>query len=250
MRENTADLAPRSRALFALDFRDGAVFEPSTGLFVARSGQRGTWTRSGNTLASVTAEFLTYTAPATMPAWCAIDWDGDTVRESIGLRLGTDDRLSFPIGWTPQALSFLWEFREDGNATFAFGVMNGTNAAPYMYVANNGGSAYRMVVNNASTTDLTDLPFNSASNDRMTVRGTWYGDGSIQLWASRNGGAETTNGRTSPGTPTTQPAAWASPASVWIGMLPGLTAANRRGDLRSLIILPGERTLAELQEAW
>jgi hypothetical protein len=109
MRESSKVLAPRSRSLEALDFRDGLVIEPSTGKWVARSGHRYTWSRGTSTLASVTATGGTYTAPATLPAYELAD-------SRLGVRMDVNDILrgDATVGWLPQELSGELWFVERG----------------------------------------------------------------------------------------------------------------------------------------
>ena len=109
MRESTKALAPRSRSFEALDFRDGLIFEPSTGLFVARSGHRYHWSRGTSTLAGVNAVGGTYTAPATLPGY-------ESANSQLGVNLGVNDILrgNAAVGWLPHELSGEFVFVERG----------------------------------------------------------------------------------------------------------------------------------------
>lgn len=111
----TAPLGLRSGALWRFVPRDCAL-EPTTGRWLARTGQRGTWSR-GATLANVQAsDGATYTAPATMPGL-----DGRQVlgQPSLNLLMGLEDALTFPVTWWPQALTGWIRFFETGIRTTA-----------------------------------------------------------------------------------------------------------------------------------
>jgi hypothetical protein len=83
---------------------------------------------------------------------------------------------------------------------------------------------------------------NPAYGDRMEVRAVLNADGSVQLGASKNGGAETLG---SASAANALAAAWSTPTLVSVGCI----GANGQGNilLRSLIISAGVQDLATMQ---
>ncbi|MFN7611545.1 MAG: hypothetical protein ACK5QX_11525 [bacterium] len=246
MRESTKALAPRSRALESLDFRDGAVFEPSTGIFVARSGQRYTWSR-GATLAGVNAVGGTYTAPATLPGF-------ESANNTLGLNLGTADVLRGPVvGWLPQELSGEMLFVERGARVGTAGDTllsiagddPGTGVRLFLDTTGTASGFYRLTYHNGSTSVSATLSSGQPTAGQLVrLRWLWSAAG-LTLRQSINGGAFTsaTSGALA------LPAAFAAGTRVRIGRR-GITQNPAPLTLLSLLIAPGTLTDAQFDEGW
>lgn len=245
MRE-TATLAPRSRALEALDFRDGALFEPSTGRFVGRSGHRYAWAR-GPSLSGVVATGGTYTAPATVPGY-------ELAADGLGLRLGPDDvlRSDAPVGWLPQALMGEIVFVERGarvgtagGTLFALADDAVTGARLFLDTSGGGSGFYGITYHNGTSSVTARLTAGQPTAGQV-VRLRWgWGAAGLTLRQSIAGAAETlaTSGALA------LPAAWPSGARTRIGRR-GATANPAALTLRSIVILPGTFDDVTLDEAW
>lgn len=237
-------LAPDSRALLALDFRDGALWEPTTGLLVARSGQRFTWNRGSSTLASVNATGGTYTAPITVPAW-------ETVSSALGLRLDANDvlRENADANFAVQAISGELVFIERGART---GTAGGTllalaaddpSSGVRLYI-DTSGSLYRLTAHNGTSSATVTLGSGApASGDEVRHRFEWTGS-ALTLTQSINGGASVT----ATGAGVALPAAWG--AVRWRIGRRGLTQNPAALTLLRLLVLPGALSDSLLDEAY
>lgn len=188
MIESARSASPLSRALLALDLRDGPVFEPSTGLIVARSGQRFGWSRS-TTLASVPVTGGSYTAVATLPAW-------ELANDALALRLSANDvlRESVAVGIVPQTLSGEFCFIERGARA---GTAGGTLMAlagddpttGVRFYIDTTSSLYRITAHNGTDSATVTLPSGSpASGDVVRHRFEWSAS-SLLIKQSVNNGA-------------------------------------------------------------
>jgi hypothetical protein len=206
-----APLAPASRCLFHFDAAD---CESISGELLALSGHRGVFFR-GATLASVVDSLgTTYTALDAQPAWEARDLDADTIREALGLRMGTSDRLAFENPPAPQPMSGLLEFVETGARTTAnatlFAITNGAVTGVRLWI-DTSGTYYRINWDNGSTTRTATLTAGQpTSGQRVRLRWAWAADGAITLWQSINGAAESSASAAA----LAIPAAWAADAVV------------------------------------
>jgi hypothetical protein len=246
MRE-TSTLAPRSRALESLDFRDGAVFEPSTGLFVARSGHRYSWSR-GATLAGVAAVGGTYTAPATLPAYESAD-------NRLGVNMGTADVLrgNAAVGWLPQELSGELVFIERGARVGASGdtifsiAGDDPETGVRLFIDTTGTASgfYRLTYHNGSTSVSATLSSGQPTAGQIVrLRWLWTAAG-LTLRQSISNAAFTQATSVS----LALPAAWAPSARVRIGRR-GLTQNPAALTLLSLHLTPGALSDTQFDEAW
>ena len=232
MRETQRDLGPQSRALLHLDCRQGVAFETSTGLLVAHSGQRFTWSR-GTTLASVPVPGGSYTAPATLPAWAEADG-------ALALHLGPDDILREAVAtpWLPTALFGRLRFVERGarttsNATlFAITPDDPTSGTRfYLY-----GTAtyYALFAHNGTTSATATLTSGQpAPGDLVTMDFAWAAGG--LLLAQRIGAGAPTSATSGA---LALPSAWSTGTRVRIGRR-GATANPASLTLISLALTPG-----------
>lgn len=243
MIESARTSAPLSRALLALDFRDGPLWEPTTGLLVARSGQRFTWSRSA-TLASVNATGGTYTAPVTLPAW-------ELANSTLGLRLGVDDvlRETVAVGFAVQAISGELEILERGaRVATAGGTLLALSAddptSGVRFFLDTTGSLYQLTAHNGTTTATVTLASGApVAGDVVRFRFAWTG-AALTLTQSINGGATVT--ATSAGV--ALPASWG--AIRWRIGRRGLTQNPAALTVQRLFVVPGALSDATLDEAY
>ncbi len=244
MIESDLVLAPRSRALLALDFRDGPVWEPTTGLLVARSGQRFTFSRGSATLAGVSATGGTYTAPFTLPAW-------ELANGTLGLRLGVDDivRENAVINCAVQAISGECEIVERGAR---IGTAGGTLLAlsaddptsGVRFYLDTTGSLYRLTAHNGTTSATVTLASGSpVAGDVVRFRYEWTGS-ALTLRQSINGGAYVT----ATGAGVALPSAWGS--IRWRIGRRGLTQNPAALTLSRLLVVPGALSDPLLDEGY
>jgi hypothetical protein len=232
MRESQADLGPQSRALLHLDIRQGATWEPSTGLLVAHSGQRFAWSR-GTTLASVPVPGGSYTAPATMPAWAEAD-------SALALHLGADDLLREAVAtpWRPTPFFGRLRFIERGarttsNATlFAITPDDPTSGTRfYLFASSN---YYALFAHNGTTSATATLSAGQpAPGDVVTVDFAWAAAG-LALHQRIGAGAPTsaTSGALA------LPSAWSAGTRARIGRR-GATANPASLTLIQCALVPG-----------
>lgn len=233
MRETQADLGPQSRALLHLDVRQGAIWEPSTGLLVAHSGQRFTWSRGSATLASVPVPGGSYTAPLTVPAYAEADG-------GLGLHLGADDilREATATPWLPTPFFGRFKFIERGarttsNATlFAITPDDPTSGTRfYLFASLN---YYALFAHNGTTSATATLAAGQpAPGDLVTLDFAWAAGG-LALHQRIGAGAPTsaTSGALA------LPSAWSAGTRARIGRR-GATANPAALTLIQLALVPG-----------
>lgn len=248
MIDSQRTLAPRSRALEALDFRDGMVLEPSTGNLVARSGQRFTWTRGGNTLVSVAATGGTYTAAATVPAWTVATVSGTT---QLGLRLGTSDVVAgaADVPWITEAVCGELLFVEQGARTTAnatlFAVAGSDPTTGARLYLDTSGTYYGFTAHNGTTTATARLTSGQpTTGDVVRLLFEWQATG-LTVRQSINGGAETTATAGAVSLPTTV----STGLRTRIGRR-GATANPAALTFLRLLIVPGTLAAANLDEGY
>jgi hypothetical protein len=160
---------------------------------------------------------VSFTCAQHMPAWEPRDWDNDTVREQMGVLLGTSDRLSYAAAYRPGALAFWHEFIQVG-AVPASGIalwsITNDAVSGARLIVDSSGSFWRVVHHNGSTSVNATLAAAPANGDRVVLWGYLYLDGSVQLWQSINGAAATNTARSSANS---LASAWGTGAVLRIG---------------------------------
>lgn len=202
------DRTPRrvSDCLWSWDARDTSL--------VSDQGVPGVFTRAATLASVVDRNGTTYTAPHSMPAWEMRDVDGDGVREAIGLRMGADDRLTWPFALPPQTLSGLLEIVYTTSLTstqtlFAIeGPLDPSVSGNALWL-DYSGTAWRLNYRNSliRTATLASTP---SVGDRIRLRWILASNGRITLYESRNGAGETS----ATADPLALPAAWADGATL------------------------------------
>ena len=240
-----------SRALFAFDVQHAPLWERETGALVARSGHKGVWSRDTSTLASLTAANGTWTAPATIPGYDVKTLLGTS---SLVLIMGTTDRVVFPLGWAPQALSGWIRFIETGARVATAGAtllaLSGddptTGVRLYLDTSGTASGYYGITYHNGSTSVTARLASGQPTTGQVVdLRWQWASNGALSLWQSINGGAETT----ATSSALALPAAWASGAKLRINRR-GLTQNAGQQSLRSVLLAPGALPAAQLLGLW
>lgn len=102
----------------------------------ALTGQTGTFTRAA-TGTAVDSTGTTYTAVHSMPRWESRDWNGTGTRDTLGLRMGSDD-LAWTYNGLPETGSLLVDFSEAGTI--------GTAGAGLVYLGNDAVSGARLTL--------------------------------------------------------------------------------------------------------
>jgi hypothetical protein len=200
------------------------------------SGQLGTFTR-GATATLVDTAGAAFTAANAMPRWEPRDWLATGLRTHMGLLMGTADRLTWTADWRPRALAFLVEFVENGTRTGSgtvFAVSNAADSGARLVLASNGTNYGLTHHNGTAGLTVTLSGAQAATNDRVTVRGYLYADGSVQLWQSLNGGAETFTARSAANA---LAAAWGAAALLRLNATG--TGAGGAAWYRRLKLVPG-----------
>lgn len=108
----------------------------------ALTGQPGTLTRASTASGNVDQTGATYAAGHSMPRWEMRDHFGTGTRDTVGLRLSTDD-LTWPVEPAPQTVTVLVEFSEAGTRT--------TSGAGLLYLGNDGQTGARLIIDSDGT---------------------------------------------------------------------------------------------------
>lgn len=174
----------------------------------ALSGQAGTFTRAAtktSTDSFATSGTVNYAQPA---------WSGASTLASLDM--GTSDVLKWVSPFGVQACSGMIQFYENGSLAGSkaiFAITNDTPVAPLLLIFSSG-TQYQIQHNNAIST-VTSTMSGTAPTSGQLVQLRWriLSTGSVQIFQSINGAAETT--ATASGT-LALGAAWASPTAFYL----------------------------------
>lgn len=209
-------------------------------------GTQGTFSRTG-TAGPKDVNGNSRTVRDVQPAWEMVDWDGDAVRETPALLMGSGDKLFHSFASPPKAMTLYIEFVENGAVAIA--------SAAICYVGNAGntgarfwidstGTYYRVRHDNGSTAVTATLAAAPTSGQRVALRALLNSNGSVQLHQSINGAAESS---TSASGSNTLASDWSYPR-IYLGTTgdtnPGNTLFVRRR------IALGIKTAAQMQVTW
>jgi hypothetical protein len=229
-------LAPLSRALFLL-----RLDRASLGDLTASTGHVAQLTRAA-TLAVVDRDGASVTLPPHVAGFEPRDWDGDGVREALGLRMETDDRLIYDGGWQGLgAEAGLIEWVETGNATGATLLRVGGDTGAHLRITRESGG-YRVRYDNG--TDAASVTFPGLPATGQRVRVSWQIDatGGVSAWQSLDGTGEVAVGPVAG--PTGGRVAYAASPKVRINH--GPTGAAGTLWVRRVLLVAGTPTLARL----
>lgn len=212
----------------------------------ALSGQAATMARAV-TAAPVDYNAVARTVPRDRPAWQHEDWDGDATRETLALLLGTSDTIYWPVPVLPAAMTVYLEFIQVGAipavSTTIWYLGNSGNTGARLWI-DSSGSFWRARHHNGTTEVTATLAAAPASGNRVALRVQLASTGTIQIWQSINGAAETTPGAS--GT-NTLAAAWSD--TRLYGNSTGATNNAAVSLVRSRLAY-GALTAAQMQVAW
>lgn len=208
-------LALRSRTLFN--------FDPAYRSLNSLAGQVGSLAR-GATGTAVDSFGNSYTAVGVQPRWESRDTNSDSVRDSLGLLMGTADKLSWPSNLGVYAMAGRVAFAQvgaiaaAGSALFYLG--NDAVTGARLFIASSG-TGYQIVHHNGTAQVATTAATAPTDGQLVVIRWQLNANGSVQMWQSINGAAETTTGATAANTPA---AAWGSAAKIRLNSLGSGTA--------------------------
>ena len=166
------------------------------------------------------------------------DLDGDTVREAMGLRMGTSDFLTWGVAPLPQAMTGLLDLietgaRETANATL-FAITNDAVSGARLWL-DTSGSYYRLSWTDGTTTRTATLAAGQpTSGQRVRLWWSLASTGALALSQSINGGADTT----ATAAALTLPASWATGAVIRLNAL-GDTENPAQAWYRRVKLVPG-----------
>lgn len=205
----------------------------------ALGGQVGTHTRAA-TATPTDSYAATRTVVHSQPAWSYVS--GQLV---TGLLLGTNANLAFALPILPQAMGGMIDFVENGGL--------GTASGGVWYLGNDGatgarvyvdstGTQYRVTYTDGTTTRTSTMTGTApTTGQRVRLRWELTASGTIQIWQSINGAAETTPGASAA---TTLPAAWAGTTM----RLNSVGTANQGANIYlGCAVMLGTVTAAQLQ---
>lgn len=209
-----------SRDLFEFDVAYHGA-DPDAGTFATPTGHVGTFAR-GATLASVSdAQTIpstqTYTAVNAQPALEQGDWDRDGVREAIGWRMASSDRLAFPARMRAGFdISGMLEFIETGAVIGTAGTTlaaytddAGTGDGFWFDTSGSAGGFYRFNYRSGGTVRTATLAARPSTNDCVRLFFELTAAGVATVAQSINFAAATT----AAAAVLAQPASWAASAS-------------------------------------
>lgn len=163
-----------SRDIFECDFAY-LDWSADSNQYVALSGHTASFARGATLAGVVDANGNTYTALEAQLGWEYRDWDRDSAREAIGIRMDTSDTLGFSNSMLPMWHHGLLEMIELGARTMAAGttIFSHRNdaATGAGFWIDTSGSGYRMNYSDGSTTRTATLSANTSATGDCLVFG-------------------------------------------------------------------------------
>ena len=136
-----------------------------------------------------------YTAGYMMPKWSSRSWLGQQV---LGINMTIFSFLYWPAAWRPTTLAFWAEVVHPSTPVSGqciWSVANTVVDGALLKVETTTGGIYRIVHDNGTGQVLSTMGVAPAAGDSVVIRGQLYADGSVQMWQSLNGAAETASSR-------------------------------------------------------
>lgn len=177
------------------------------------------------------------------PAWEAIDWDGDGIREQPTLLLGANDLCSWAYYGTPQAMTVYLAFVENGAKAIAnagllhIGLANNTGARLQIVST---GSVYLARHHNGTTESTSQLAAAPNTNDKVEHLLQVDSSGKVTLAQRINLGSWSTAAQ---GSAATLQSAWGAPL-LYLGSRGSADPGNTKFKCRRIAF--GVRTAAEM----
>lgn len=204
------------------------------------------FTRTGTASTVRDLVLLFGTSGDAVDAWCGQQEDGafassEIPTTTVALTRGADV-YSLPFTTTPQETTVYIKFVELGTSllsSFLWSISNAAYATPSFAGPSSGGSFFSNHINAANVTSGVTVPA-MGSVDEVVCR--LYGDGSVDIIQSVNGGAATT-GTLSAATPL---------GSAWSGLLLWLNSGGSGSSgftaIQQFKVASGVRSLTEMRE--
>lgn len=233
-----AQLETLSKCVVHLDMAnveivDGKIIADSGHVFTLTRAATGTATDSNN---------VSYTAGYHQPRLEARDWLNLGARQTMGLLMGTADRLHadivLPIG---RDWSWYMELIEVAGDTGFYIGNDGVSGGRHL-LDKTGGNVYSFIHHDGTSSVASTAAATVSAGNRLRLRGKSNASGSVQIWQSINGGAEATPGASA----TKTPLAYGTTTRINFNALG--TGAMGSMWLRRFKLMWGSPTLAQLQE--
>lgn len=206
----------------------------------ARSGQTGTLVRASAGVAD--DSFATSrTCVHSQPRWHVTG--GFTTLRMGG---GVTEYLHWTVPLDATAFSFAVTFAEFGTIAVTdavvFSIANSAFGTPRIYVAASASGRYALTHHNGTTAVSSTMGTAPVVGNGVILRGWLYGDGSVQLWQSINGAAETAGAQSSANTP----ASWSTPTRLTLNAAG--TGNIGQNNFIGMSVMRGNQTQAKLLE--
>jgi hypothetical protein len=214
----------------------------------ALSGQAATFSRAA-TATPADVNGTTRTVVHSQPAWQHEDWDGDATRDTPCLLMGTSDKCYWSMLAPPEAGTWSVEFVERGTLATASDAIayigNAGNTGARLWI-DSTGTFYRVRHHNG-TAEVTSTISSGAptAGQRVIIRVVLASTGSVQIFQSINGAAETSGSASATNALAT---AW-SDTRLYLGTT-GDTNAGSTAFVRARMYLGGTLTAAQMLETW
>lgn len=204
----------------------------------ALTGQVGTLVRP-NTGTSLDSYAASLTTVRDRPRW--------HITSGLGaIKLMSVEYLSWPMPLIPMAMSGLIDFIEDGSLAAGLEIMSIANAAAgnASFRVNSSASFYRVVHNNNVSSVTSTLAAAPTAGQRVRLRWLLLSTGSVQIFQSIDGAAETTAAASGTLALAT---AWAATTTLFVN---GFGATNIGTQINlGVVVMPGNQTQATLLQA-
>lgn len=246
---------PAPRAAFVWRARDLALNAATgqVGTLVRASAANASWDSYATNTISVVRE---------RPRWASIypQTSLDPAALVLGYVAGAlTEYLSWPCGILPQAMSGLLVFLEQETITIGDASANGAGlfcisnpavtTGPYLTLFGNNAGKYAITHDNDVSQVTATMATAPATSNRVTLRWALTSTGTVQLWQSLNGAAETTPGAS--GT-LALGALWGtagSAAQIWLNTQGTAGLAYGYVEMQGVVIMPGIQSQAVLLQA-
>ena len=204
----------------------------------ALTGQVGTLVRAA-TGTSLDSYAVSLTTVRDRPRW-------HITSSLAAIKLGALEYLGWPVPMIPIAMSGLIDFIEDGTLAAGTEIMSIANAAAgnASFRVNSSGSFYRVVHNNNVSSVTSTLAAAPTAGQRVRLRWLILSTGSVQIFQSIDGAAETTAAASGILALAT---AWSATTTLFFN---SFGASNYGvGIFMGAVVMPGNQTQATLLQA-
>lgn len=204
----------------------------------ALTGQVGTLVRAA-TGTSLDSYAVSLTTVRDRPRW--------HITSGLGaIKLMSIEYISWPMPLIPMAMSGLIDFIEDGSLSASLDIMSITNVAAgnASLRVNSSGSFYRVVHNNNVSSVTSTLAAAPTAGQRVRLRWLLLSTGSVQIFQSIDGAAETTAAASGI---LALASTWAATTTLFLNGF-GATVLGTQINI-GVVVMPGNQTQATLLQA-